>query len=233
MVRALKYVLFAAIIVAAVVFVIYSYVVSPTKAPTTTMNETPSVEASDQTADDTTDETFRIVSEKTTASFSLNEMLRGEPVTVVGTTNQVTGGVTADRADLGTMSLGTVRINARTFVTDNEQRNNAIRRLVLKTEDDANEFIEFTATSVTGLPQTAEIGTPFAFQTTGNLTVSGVTREVTFSGTATFTSDNEITGSAETFLHYPDFGISVPDLPFLADVAQDTSLKIEFVAQRS
>ncbi len=165
-------------------------------------------------------------------SSLLIEDLRGEPVTVVGTTADVTGEVTVDRAKLSQASIGTIRINARTFVTDSEQRNNAIRRLILKTEDDKNEFITFTATSIDGLPTSAEVGKQFPFSATGDLTVSGQTRKITFEGKAMFVSDDEISGAVQTMVHYPDFGISVPKLPFLANVHEDVMLRLDFVAAR-
>lgn len=205
----------------------YAYTTAPTKAPSALVNEGAVMTAP------AADGKFQIVSERSTASFSLEEDLRGTHITVLGTTNQVSGAVKADPASLAATEFDTIRINARTFVTDSEQRNNAIRRMILKTENDANEFIEFKPKSVSGTPATIEIGQPFSFKTTGDLTVSGVTKEVTFDGTATFDSADEISGSAQTRVHYPDFGVTVPDLPFLANVDQDTTLKIDFVAKKS
>lgn len=207
----------------------YAYVVRPTKAP----SEPPATDQQNTTANNETPDngsTYTIVSERSSATFSLDEELRGEHVTVVGTTNSVSGSVTADRNDLSDAQIAVIRVNARTFLTDSEQRNNAIRRLILKTENDANEFITFTTKSISGMPASAEVGQSFPFEATGDLYVAGTTKEVTFRGTAMFDSDSEISGSAETLLHYPDFGITVPDLPFLANVEKDVLLKINFVA---
>lgn len=175
---------------------------------------------------------YHIMAEQSKASFSLEEDLRGEHITVTGVTNQVSGAFKADRTNLAAIQIDPIRINARTFVTDNESRNNAIRRMILKTENDANEYIEFTPKSVTEIPAAAEVGQTFPFKAMGDLKVSGVTKEVTFTGTAKFVSDTQLSGMAETKVHYPDFGVTVPNLPFLANVDQDTTLKIEFVAQK-
>lgn len=215
----------------------YTYATRPTKAPTQPIeNAVKPIDTATTTKpivqEPRKDGTFRIISERSKATFTLGEILRGSPVTVVGTTNQVAGEIQADRTNLSALQIGTIRVNARTFVTDNPQRNNAIQRMILKSENDANEFIEFVPKNVTGTPATAEIGQTFDFQVTGDLLVSGSTKEVTFKGKGTFVQNNELSGNAETTVHYPDFGISIPQLPFLADVDEDVKLTIEFVATR-
>ncbi len=235
---------------------VYAYVTAPTKAPSTVVGTQPQMDHAGMVMDNgqmmatNTDQTammmasgtmmmapladgkYHIVPEQSTASFSLEEDLRGNHITVLGTTNQVTGAIKVDRTNLTTAQFDPIRINARTFVTDSEQRNNAIRRMILKTEDDANEYIEFTPKSVTGVPAKAELGQSFTFKVTGDLRVSGTTKEVTFDGTGSFTTEDQIAGTAQTKVHYPDFGVSVPNLPFLANVDQDTTLKIDFVAKK-
>ncbi len=239
-----SYALAAAIVILLGGAGVYAYVISPTKAPSTVMEEGRMMNPSGANgegammASGTTmtqpvaDGRYHIVPAESTASFSLEEDLRGTHITVLGTTSQISGALKADPANLTTAEFDTIRINARTFVTDSEQRNNAIRRMILKTENDANEFIEFMPKSVTGAPASATIGQPFTFKATGDLKVSGVTKEVTFDGTATFVSNDEIKGSAQTKVHYPDFGVTVPNLPFLANVDQDTTLKLDFVAKK-
>jgi polyisoprenoid-binding protein YceI len=222
----------------------YWLVGRPTKAPsaaTQPANGTPPTQApmpeasSPQALPVTTsgaETVFRILSEESTATFTLGEVLRGEPKTVVGSTNNVSGEIALDREALDQARLGTIRINARTFVTDSEQRNRAIVRMIFKSEDDANEFIEFTPTKIDGIPASAASGVPFAFAIEGDLKLSGVTKPATFLGTAAFEADDRLVGSAETVIRYGDWGLSVPDLPFLADVDEDVKLSIEFVATK-
>jgi polyisoprenoid-binding protein YceI len=201
---------------------IYFYTVSPTKAPSAMTND--SVDAPENAT------VYKIDPSRSKATFTLNELLRGEPKVVIGTTSDVSGQVAVDRDDVDGAKLGTIRINARTFVTDSEQRNNAIRRMVLKTDDEANEFIEFTAKRLERLPSRVDNGKDFSFAAVGDLKISGVTKEVTFEGKARFTSDTDLTGAVETMVHYPDFGVTVPNLPFLANVDQDVKLRLDFVA---
>ncbi|MCK9361170.1 YceI family protein [Patescibacteria group bacterium] len=179
-----------------------------------------------------TESIFRIDAQASKAEFTLNEVLRGEPKTVVGTTNNVSGEIAVDPEHTDQARIGTIRINARTFKTDSEQRNRAIVRMIFKSEDDANEFIEFTPTQIVGVPTSTKAGEEFAFIVTGDLTISGVTKSTTFEGKGQFVSDTEIKGALETMVHYGDFNLAVPNLPFLANVDQDVKLLFEFVAKK-
>lgn len=203
----------------------YTYAVRPTKAPT--------INTEQQSKQTPTNAGAFQLSEGTKARFTLEEDLRGKHITVEGVTSTVNGAFNADRANLAAATIGEIKINARTFVTDSEQRNNAIRRFILKTEDDANEFIVFKVTSINGLPASADLAQALPFTIVGDLTIAGVTKSVTFTGIMSFETDNKITGKAEATVHYPDFGITVPDLPFLANVDKDATLFIDFAATKN
>lgn len=218
----------------------YSYITSPTKGPSQVVN-TPSkpapveqkpVELSTAPAENMGEGAFRIDTASSKATFSIFEMLRGEPKTVIGTTTNISGEFMVDMNDLAEAKLGTIYINARTFSTDSSQRDNTTRRAILKTEDDANEFIVFKATDIDGLPTSTATGTALTYSITGDLTISGVTKPAVFNGSGTFNSENEFAGTASTTVKRSDFNLIVPSLPFLADVADEVPLTIEFVAKR-
>jgi polyisoprenoid-binding protein YceI len=164
--------------------------------------------------------------------FNIFEELRGKPVTVVGTTNQVTGTITADPDALSSAMVSEIRINARTLKTDSAQRDGAIGRLILESEKDAYEYITFKPTRIEGLPEKATIGTAFDFKATGLLTIRDIGRQVTFTGTATFVSETELTGSAQTIIPRADFNLNIPDLPFLANLGKDVTLKVKLTAKK-
>jgi polyisoprenoid-binding protein YceI len=188
------------------------------------------------TAADTTDETtsdgatiFEIVSAESEARFLIDEVLQGSPVTVEGTTDQVAGQIEIDPTNLSTARLGVIQINARTLATDNDFRNRAIKNAILET--DANEFITFTPTSITGLPSSGTVGTASTFQVVGDLTIKGVTKAVTFEVTVTPSSTSRIEGTATTTVNYRDFELAIPDSPSVDTVADTVQLELEFVAQ--
>lgn len=173
---------------------------------------------------------YRISAEESLARFTLDEVLRGEPTTVVGVTDHVSGEIALDRSKLDEARIGTIRINARTFVTDSEQRNRAIVRLIFRSETDAHEFIEFTPTRIANVPREAENGTVFPMDIEGDLRISGITHAVAFQGFARFVSDDRLEGSVETVLRYAEFGLTIPQLPFLANVDEEVKLAFDFVA---
>ncbi|MEM9777909.1 MAG: YceI family protein, partial [Chloroflexota bacterium] len=65
--------------------------------------------------------------------------------------DQVAGQMRFDTNDLSTAEIGIIQINARTFVTDDNRRNNAIQNRILQTGE--HEFITFTPTNITRLPE--------------------------------------------------------------------------------
>lgn len=95
----------------------------------------------------------------------------------------------------------------------------------------ANEFITFTPRNVTGLPASGVKGTTYTFKVTGDLTISGITKEATFDTTATFNTDNSVSGKATGSVKRGDYNLAVPSLPFLADVGEEVKLTFEFVAK--
>src|SRR5438874_2062441 len=104
---------------------------------------------------------YQITQNGTRASFSIDEVLRGSPKTVVGTTDQVAGQVSVDPAHPNTATVGTIQINARTLTTDDSQRNNIIKNQILKTNQ--NEFITFVPAALNGLPESAASDQPYTF----------------------------------------------------------------------
>lgn len=184
-------------------------------------------------APDDTRTRFQILSQESEARFSIDEELIGQPTTVVGTTDQVAGELLVDLASPENTQVGTIRVNVRTLETDNEIRNRALRGQILQADDDANEFAEFVPTTLIGLPEQITWGRPFEFQIMGTLTLHGVTRETTFTASVTPLSETRLEGVAQTTVIYRDFNISIPQAPGVANVSNDVSLAIEFVAVAS
>lgn len=173
---------------------------------------------------------FNIVPEESLVRFEINEVLRGQPTTVVGRTNQVAGQVLVNFDSPAAAELGIIRINVRTLVTDQEFRNRAIRGEILLSARDEFEFGEFQPTSISGLPDTITMGEPISFQVTGNLVLRGVTNEVTFDVTVTPVSETRLEGSASTVVDRTLYGMEIPDAPGVANVEEEVELYIDFVA---
>jgi polyisoprenoid-binding protein YceI len=171
---------------------------------------------------------FEIVPAESEARFVIDEVLRGAPKTVVGATDQVAGQIALDLSDADETQVSAILINARTLATDSSQRDRAIQNRILNTAQ--HEYIVFTPTELLGLPGSISAGQAVPFQVVGDLTVSGVTREVTFDATIRPETDDRLVGSAITDLRYADFGLSIPEVPSVTDVSDIVRLEIDFVA---
>ncbi|NDJ35793.1 MAG: YceI family protein [Chloroflexi bacterium] len=185
----------------------------------------------DPTPEITAENTFAIQQDRSEARFIIDEVLRGDPTTVVGATDDVTGTLVVDYADPAAASIGLIRINATTLATDIDLRNRALQGQILQTGEPENQVITFEPTAVEGLPaEPVTLGESIPLTITGMLTVHGETNEVTFEGSATPTDGSTIEGTFSTTIQYADYGISIPDVPQVAEVSDDVTLEIDFVA---
>jgi polyisoprenoid-binding protein YceI len=174
---------------------------------------------------------FRINAEKSTVTFTLQEDLRGQRIDVIGTTSDVGGDIIVNVSDPTASQIGQIVVNARTLVTDNNFRNQAIRSEILLSAQDAYEFITFTPTAISGLDgATVAVGQPVTFQITGDLTIVDTTLSVTFDATATLTTASELTGTATLVAKWADFGLVIPSVPGVSNITEDVTLAINFVA---
>jgi polyisoprenoid-binding protein YceI len=206
----------------------FFYLTRDIAAPTTDISE--SVEEVEITSTDGSSTVFEIDTTSTTAEYNIYELLNGSDKTVVGMTDQVAGQIAINVSDLSQSEIGDLKINARTFATDDDRRDNAVARYILQSESDANEFIVFEPTKITGLSGSASVGDTVEFQVTGDLTVAGVTQTVTFNVSATLASEDQLTGLAETVISRADFNLSIPEVPMVANVGDEVTLKLDFTA---
>jgi polyisoprenoid-binding protein YceI len=191
------------------------------------------VEVGTGDTDDTTQSvsTFVIDAAASVASFEIDEVLRGQPTHVIGETDQVAGQVQVSLDDLSASQFSPIVINARTFRTDQERRDRAIRGpIILNSASDEHEFITFEVTSVDGLEGVADPGSTIEFSITGDLTIRGTTNTVTFEAEVTLEDESTLQGSATANILRSDFGIGIPSVASVAEVTDEVVLNLEFVA---
>ncbi|MBK8901274.1 MAG: YceI family protein [Anaerolineaceae bacterium] len=172
---------------------------------------------------------FEIVPAESLVTFTLEETLRGLPTTVVGQSRTVAGQIAVDFADPAASQIGPILINARTLLTDNEFRNNAIQNFILQTE--AYELITFTPRQISGLPGEITLDHPVNLEIQGDLTIREVTYPITFTAAVTANGRTQLTGSASAQLSRADFSLQIPDAPGVANVSEEIHLAIEFFAR--
>ncbi len=174
--------------------------------------------------------TYNIDKTQSEVRFILQEDLRGSRIDVVGITKEVAGQIRVDTAQPANSQVGQIVINARTLETDIGFRNQAIRGRILRSAEDAYEFITFTPTAITGLPTSAVTKGPLTFQVMGDLKIVEVTKSVTFDVTLDTISADKLVGSGKTTIKWADFNLAIPSVPGVANVTPDVTLEINFVA---
>lgn len=175
---------------------------------------------------------YGVVDGESEARFIIEEVLRGDPNTVVGRTDQIDGSIGV-RFSPAVVEIGEFIINMRTIKTDDEMRDRSIRELILESNKDEFEFSRFSPQSVSDIPEEIGVGDSLSFEVTGDLTVRDVTNTVTFDMTLDVDSEEEISGSASTVILWDDFDISIPYVggdSIVASVEDEVRLELEFVA---
>jgi polyisoprenoid-binding protein YceI len=171
-----------------------------------------------------------VVGEGSSAKYVVREKLTRLPVSTnaVGETTAVTGDLYLTTRGLATALQSTFRVDLRQLRSDESLRDNYIRTNSLRTSQ--FPFAEFTIASVNGFPANYVEGTEVSMTLTGQLTVRGVTREVTWEVKARRSGDT-ITAIADTDFNMTDFGITPPDVA-LAKSEDGVHLQVVIVAKQ-
>ena len=222
--RIIRWVL-GGVVVLAVAAVAYLYFAGGSGEPSTELT-TPTLAATEDGM-----VAFVIDPTRSSAAFEIDEVLRGEPQRVIGTTSEVAGQFEMDPNDLSSVEFSQIVVNARTFDTGSGNRDRAIRGpVILDSASDEFEFITFEPTSVEGLQGSLAEGEMLEFTVEGDLAIRETVNTVTFEVTATPTGESTIEGSAEATVLRSDYGIGIPNAPGVADVGDEVLIRLEFVA---
>ncbi len=181
--------------------------------------------------------------EGTKARYKVAERLVGVNfgTDAVGTTEAVTGTVVV-RAD-GSIdsSASKITVDLRTLKSDQALRDMFLQGNVLQTAK--FPMLEFVPQRAVGMPFPLPLGTKLqgtnitmpqaaGFQLVGNMTVHGVTKEVTWNIVSTINAET-VSGRATTSILFSTFGITKPAVPLLASVEDKIELEVEFRGKRS
>lgn len=173
----------------------------------------------------------------------------GERMAGIDTGNDATGtteaivGVVVLKAD-GSIdsSQSKITVQMKTLKSDQQLRDMYVQGYVLHTEKFPT--LEFIPMKAVGMPFPLPMGKPLpgtkltnypeaaAFKLVGNMTLHGVTKEVTWSVVSTINNET-VSGQANTTVQFADFGLTKPSVPLLASVSDDIRLEIEFRTKRS
>ncbi|AIY00436.1 hypothetical protein ART_0837 [Arthrobacter sp. PAMC 25486] len=146
------------------------------------------------------------IAEGSQAGYRVAEVLNGQNATVVGRTSAVKGEASIDGTSL-TAAMVVVDMNG--LVTDSDSRDRQFQSIV-KTQD----FPTSTFTLTQAVDIGAVAGGTASVTAAGELTIAGVTRDVTVSLQAQATSAGvEVQGSIPII--FTDFGVDAPNLGFV------------------
>jgi len=185
-------------------------------------------------------QTFVIVPAESRASYRVDEEFLEDSLSklgieagqkdVVGSTHAVEGQIELNLGDLSApLGENSFSVDLSTLESDQDRRDKYIR------ENGPNfsrfPMATFTATSLSGLPESYKEGEEIQFQVSGDLTVHEVTVPTTFDATAKVEGDT-LTGVLTTRGLISNFGIVPPDFARTLTVADDFGIQVEFTANR-
>jgi polyisoprenoid-binding protein YceI len=210
---------------------------APTSAPVPTAIARPTQPASatsaSQPAIPSTAAATKLVIDPTVsqARYHAHEQLVGKtlPSEAVGTSKSVSGNLVlgSDGAVLADQSK--ISVDLSKLQSDESRRDNFVKSDTLQTS--RFPMATFVPSGVVGLPIPLPTSGEATFQLTGDLTVHGVTKPVTWQVTAQF-ADTAITGNATTSVKITDFGMTPPRAGPVLSIEDALTLELAFTAAR-
>ncbi len=165
------------------------------------------------------------------ASYHAREQLVGKtlPSDAVGTSKSVSGALVlaADGSVLADKSQ--ISVDLSKLQSDESRRDNFVKSDTLQTS--RYPMATFVPNAVQGLTMPLPTFGQTTFQLSGDLTVHGVTKPVTWQVTASF-ADTTISGSATTAIKITDFGMTPPKAGPVLSIEDALTLELAFTAAR-
>jgi polyisoprenoid-binding protein YceI len=173
--------------------------------------------------------------EGTKARYKVAEQLVGVSFgsDAVGTTEAITGSIVLGADSVVNASQSKLTVDLKTLKSDQSLRDGYLQRNTLQT--DKFPVLEFVPRKQVGLPNPMLVAARpivLGFQLIGDMTLHGVTSEVTWNVVATATVDS-VAGRATTTLPFATFGMAKPTVPFVLTVDDKIQLEVEFRAKRT
>ncbi|MGH2495668.1 MAG: YceI family protein [Ktedonobacteraceae bacterium] len=176
---------------------------------------------------------FQIMSDQTTASYSVYENLifQNKPNNdAIGTTHSVSGSFKIRSGASPLVAGMNIQVDLRTLQSDSSRRDGYIQQNSLQT--DTYPYATFVSVSTQGLPASYTDGQTIHFQLTGNLTMHGKTNKEVFDVQGKVVG-NTITGTATSAIYMTDFGIQPPNLANIAIAQNKVLITLTFTAKEA
>jgi polyisoprenoid-binding protein YceI len=172
---------------------------------------------------------YRIVSERSEASYRARETFVNQPAPseAIGRTREVSGELQLESDGVLRGQILQARIDLRTLTSDQARRDSFIRQNTLQT--DQHPFVEFRSTEAAG-PAVFRPGEEATFQIPGLMMVKGQERPIVWEARARLDGDT-IAGTATARVKLTDFGLEPPRLAILS-VEDAMTWQLDLVAER-
>ena len=181
--------------------------------------------------DGDTDRLYRIRSDdRSSVTYSVEEVLAGTERTAEGTTTAVAGDIAVNTEDPSASRIGTIVVNIEQFRSDSALRDKRIRTDFLNSTD--FPMAEFEATSIEGIPEDLDGGATAELTIEGDLTVAETTAPATFTGTATL-DDDTLTADLTTTVLMSDYEVGPISVAGLVKTGDEVDLTFHLVADRT
>lgn len=167
------------------------------------------------------------------AVVRVNEQLadRNLPSDAVLTSSKVSGEFTL--LPDGTFAPGSkIVVDLTSLASDNSLRDNTVRRTVLETQRYPQAM--FVPTKTTGLPLPLAATGDLSFGIVGQMTVHGVTKDMTFDVTGKRTeSDLQVAANVKPAFPFATFGMSQPRVFTVISIKDEIRLEVDLVAKQA
>ena len=161
-----------------------------------------------------------VIGEGTEVGYRVDEVINGVDITANGRTTEVTGSITISGTSA---SAGEFVVDMASITSDESRRDGQFRGRIMAT--DQFPTATFTLTAPIDFGQVPDADTTITATATGDLTLRGTTRSVTFEVQATFRNDRiGILGQIPVV--FADYGI--PNPSFATITTEDNGL-LEFI----
>ncbi len=166
------------------------------------------------------------------ASYHAHEQLVGRslPSEAVGTSTNVNGNIQFGENGAINPDQSQIQVDLSKLQSDESRRDNFIKGETLQTG--RFPMATFVPREAQGLPSPLPTDGQVSFQLSGELTVHGVTRPVTWAVDAQFTPTN-VSGDATTSVNISDFGMTPPKAGPVLSIEDGLTLELAFSANKS
>jgi polyisoprenoid-binding protein YceI len=202
-----------------------SDVTAPTSMASSTATTASTSTTASTAAASTDTSTYNVVANGTKADYRVREQLAklNAPSDAIGTTTGVTGQIVIGADGKIVSDQSKLVVDLTKLQSDSNMRDGYIARGTLETS--TYPTATFVPMAISGLSSPLPTSGQQSFQLSGNLTIHGVTKPITWTVT-TQVSGNDVTGSATTSFKFEDFGMSPPQSMMVLSVVDNVTLEV-------